>query len=123
MSRPLGATFGIAHGLSNAVLLPTVTEYSITGASIRYATVARTLGVAVADDTDADACKKLLSGLRALNDDLQIPRLRDLPGVKGDAFEASLAKMAEDALASGSPGRNPVVPTADEIVDLYRRAW
>jgi alcohol dehydrogenase class IV len=123
MSRPLGATFGIAHGLSNAVLLPTVTEYSITGASIRYATVARTLGIAVADDTDADACKKLLSGLRALNDDLQIPRLRDLPGVKGDAFEASLAKMAEDALASGSPGRNPVVPTADEIVDLYRRAW
>ena len=40
-----------------------------------------------------------------------------------DAFEASLGKMADDALASGSPGRNPVVPAADEIVDLYRRAW
>jgi alcohol dehydrogenase len=31
--------------------------------------------------------------------------------------------MADDALASGSPGRNPVVPAAEEIVDLYRRAW
>src|SRR5205807_10416652 len=111
------------HGLSNAVLLPTVTEYSIAGASSRYATVARTLGVADAGDSDGDACKLLLIGLQALNDDLQIPRLRDLPGLEQDAFESSLAKMADDALASGSPGRNPVVPAAEEIVDLYRRAW
>jgi alcohol dehydrogenase class IV len=52
-----------------------------------------------------------------------VPRLRDLRGVERDRFEESLPKMAEDALASGSPARNPVVPTADEIVDLYRRAW
>jgi alcohol dehydrogenase class IV len=123
MSRPLGAVFGIPHGLSNAVLLPIVTEYSIAGASSRYGTVARTLGVADAHDSDGDACEKLLSGLQALNDDLQIPRLRDLPGLDQDAFEASLAKMADDALASGSPARNPVVPAASEIVDLYRRAW
>jgi hypothetical protein len=31
--------------------------------------------------------------------------------------------MAHDALASGSPANNPVVPTADQIIDLYRRAW
>jgi alcohol dehydrogenase class IV len=28
--------------------------------------------------------------------------------------------MADDALASGSPANNPRVPTADEIVQLYR---
>ena len=28
--------------------------------------------------------------------------------------------MAEDALASGSPARNPIVPEAAEIVELYR---
>jgi len=31
--------------------------------------------------------------------------------------------MAGDALASGSPGNNPKVPTGEEIVDLYERAW
>jgi alcohol dehydrogenase len=31
--------------------------------------------------------------------------------------------MAEQALASGSPGNNPVVPTADEIADLYRTVF
>jgi alcohol dehydrogenase class IV len=31
--------------------------------------------------------------------------------------------MADDALASGSPQNNAVVPTAAEIVALYRAAW
>jgi alcohol dehydrogenase class IV len=123
MSRPLGAVFGIAHGLSNAVLLPAVTEYSLPGAPERYATVSRTLGAATLDDSDGEAGDKLLAALQGLNNDLEVPRLRDLPGVERDRFEASLEKMAEDALTSGSPSRNPVVPSADQIVDLYRRAW
>jgi alcohol dehydrogenase class IV len=31
--------------------------------------------------------------------------------------------MARQALASGSPGNNPRVPTEDEIVALYREAY
>jgi alcohol dehydrogenase class IV len=123
MSRPLGAVFGIPHGLSNAVLLPTVTEYSLPGAPKRYATVARTLGVASLWDSDADAGSKLLEALRKLNDDLEVPRLREIPSVDRDRFDANLSKMAEDAVASGSPSRNPQVPQPDEIVDLYRLAW
>src|ERR1043166_2682323 len=38
MSRPIGALFHLPHGLSNAVLLPTVTRFSIRGAPDRYAT-------------------------------------------------------------------------------------
>jgi alcohol dehydrogenase class IV len=30
--------------------------------------------------------------------------------------------MARDGLDSGSPANNPRVPTADEIVELYRQA-
>jgi alcohol dehydrogenase class IV len=123
MSRPLGATFGIPHGLSNAVLLPTVTEYSVDGATDRYATVARTLGVADIEDDDGEAVRKLLDGLRQLNDDLEVPRLRDLPGVSADLFEASLSKMSDDAIASGSPARNPKIATPADVIDLYRRAW
>jgi alcohol dehydrogenase class IV len=114
MSRPLGAMFHVPHGLSNAVLLPAVTRFSRVGAPDRYATVARTMGLAP---------EELVPGLEALNERLGVPRLRDLPGVTRERFEASLPKMAADALASGSPARNPVVPTAEEIVDLYRGAW
>jgi alcohol dehydrogenase class IV len=31
--------------------------------------------------------------------------------------------MAEDALASGSPQNNPVVPTVEEVMALYRAAF
>jgi alcohol dehydrogenase class IV len=123
MSRPVGAVFGIPHGLSNAVLLPTVTEYSLRGAPARYAIVARALGAADIADSDADAGAKLLHSLRRLNNDLQVPRLREIPDVSRRQFDASLTKMAQDALASGSPARNPVVPEAAEIEELYRGAW
>jgi alcohol dehydrogenase class IV len=123
MSRPLGAVFGVPHGLSNAVLLPAVTAYSLAGAPERYATVARALGVARSDDSVADAGERLLDELAQLNQDLQVPRLRELPGVEEATFAANLAKMASDALASGSPERNPIVPAASDIEAIYRQAW
>jgi alcohol dehydrogenase len=123
MSRPLGAIFHLPHGLSNAVLLPAVTRFSLPGATARYAAVARAMGLAAAGDADEAAAHALADGLEALNARLGIPRLGECPGMERERFERSLEKMAEDALASGSPQNNPVVPTAAQIVELYRRAW
>jgi alcohol dehydrogenase len=123
MSRPLGALFHVPHGISNAMLLPTVTRFSISGAMARYAMIARTMGWAATADADEAAAAALVSGLEALNGRLKIPRLRDDPRIREQKFFSSLEKMAADALASGSPQNNPVVPTAEEIVELYRAAW
>lgn len=123
MSRPIGAVFHLPHGLSNAILLPAVTRYSIPGAEARYATVARTLRAAVADDSDETACARLVDWLEALNQRLEIPRLSACKGVTSEVFEARVGKMASDALASGSPANNPRVPSEEEIVQLYRKAW
>ncbi len=122
MSRPLGLLFHIPHGLSNAMLLPAVTRFSLAGAEARYATVARTMGLC-ADASDASAAASLVEGLEKLNGRLEVPRIRDFKGATLEVFEATLEKMASDALASGSPANNPVVPTASEIVQLYREAW
>ena len=122
-SRPLGAIFHLPHGLSNAVLLPNVTRFSLRGAPGRYAEIARLMGYADRDVPDDVAAASLAEGLAALNERLEIPRLRDCPQMDYGRFEASLAKMADDALASGSPQNNPVVPTAEQIVMLYQEAW
>jgi alcohol dehydrogenase len=123
MSRPLGLLFHIPHGLSNAMLLPAVTRFSLAGAEARYATVARTMGLCAADASDASAAASLVEGLEKLNARLEVPRIRDFKGATLEVFEAALEKMASDALASGSPANNPVVPTASEIVQLYLEAW
>lgn len=120
MSRPIGAHFHVAHGLSNAMLLPTVTAFSIDAAPARYATCARVMGMAADSDSDAVACGKLVDGLHRLNDDLGVPTPASLGHVADDAM---LTLMAQQALASGSPQNNPRVPTEDEIVSLYRAMW
>src|SRR5262245_43245919 len=55
MSRPIGTHFHVPHGLSKAVLLLAVTEYSLNAALERYATAARAMGVAEAGTDDASA--------------------------------------------------------------------
>jgi len=123
MSRPVGAVFHLPHGLSNAVLLPAVTRFSIPGAEARYATISRTLGAADGKDSDKSAGEQLIDWLEGLNRRLELPRLSGCRGVSAETFEASLEKMASDALASGSPANNPRLPESAEIVELYRAAW
>src|SRR6185437_5765074 len=76
MSRPIGAHFHVPHGLSNAILLPAVTEFSIPAALARYAAAARAMGVASEAEGDQSATAKLLEELRALNHDLEVPTPR-----------------------------------------------
>jgi len=120
MSRPIGAHFHVAHGLSNAMLLPAVTAFSAEAAPARYATCARAMRWADDQDADALACAKLIEGLRQLNADLAVPS----PSLLGLTAEAGMLDlMATQALASGSPDNNPKVPSHAEIVELYTEIW
>jgi len=123
MSRPIGAVFHLPHGLSNAILLPTVTRFSVEAGASRYATIARTVGCAHPGTPDTAACAALIDWLEKLNTDLELPRLSQCRGVTREKMDAAIEKMASDALASGSPANNPRVPTATEIVELYRQSW
>ena len=122
MSRPIGAFFHVPHGLSNAMLLPAITRWSVPAARERYAECARTMGVAGADLDDSGACSRLLLELEALNSELSVPTLREF-GVEETHFQAVVETMAEQAEASGSPGNNPRIPTQDEMIALYREVW
>tara|TARA_B100000925_G_scaffold234311_1_gene182922 strand:- start:131 stop:691 length:561 start_codon:yes stop_codon:yes gene_type:complete len=120
MSRPIGAHFHVAHGLSNAMLLPKVTEFSIKGNEGRYATCARVMKWAAENDNDDIACSKLVENLFILNEDLKVPSPRNL----GHSADYDLLKlMASQALASGSPQNNPRVPTENQIIQLYQEVW
>ncbi|WP_380281663.1 iron-containing alcohol dehydrogenase [Kitasatospora purpeofusca] len=122
MSRPIGAHFHVAHGLSNAMLFPAVTAFSVHAAPARYADCARALGAATAADPDDAAADKLVDALRALCRDLDVPTPRSY-GIAHEAWTRLTPLMAEQALASGSPANNPAVPSAAQIQDLYARIY
>jgi len=122
MSRPIGAHFHVAHGLSNAMLLPAITAFSIPGARNRYADCARQLGAADRGDSDETASHKLVDFIDTLCGDVEVPSPRTF-GIDETRWEELIPLMTEQALASGSPSNNPVVPSAQEITELYRKVY
>ena len=122
MSRPIGALYHVPHGLSNAMLLPTVTEYSLSSAFSKYAVAAKAMDVAGFNDSENIATKKLIKELYSLNIDLEVPSPKKY-GIDENSFFDNIEKMADQAIASGSPANNPKVPSKDEIIDLYTKLW
>ena len=122
MSRPIGAFYHVPHGLSNAMLLPAVTEFSLPSATKRYADCSRAMGVALSEENDEIANQKLLSELVAINEELNVPTPREF-GINETDFMNNLEVMAKQAIASGSPGNNPRVPEVHEIIDIYKLLW
>lgn len=122
MSRPIGAHFHVPHGMSNAMLLPAVTRWSLNAALPRYANAARLAGFARDDDADQLAGARLLDALDSLNEDLAVPTPEGFGVARAD-WNARIAQMAEQALASGSPANNPAIPDAAEIAVLYDQVY
>jgi alcohol dehydrogenase class IV len=122
MSRPIGAYFHVAHGASNAALLGAVTEFSLIGNPARYAQIAKAMGENVGGLSDLEGAQLAAKAIKRLIKDIQIPSLKDL-GVDRTKLDQLAPKMAEDAIASRSPGNNPRQATKEEIVELYKIAY
>jgi alcohol dehydrogenase class IV len=122
MARPIGAFFHVAHGLSIAMLMPTVIAFSAPADIRLYANAARAMGVAGEDESNESAVNNLVNEYIAFNKDLEVPTPKAY-GIDPARWESLLGTMAEQALASGSPANNPRAATAEEIVQLYKQAW
>ena len=122
MSEPLGACFHVPHGLSNAMLLPAVTKFSITGALSRYAEIARCMDFANSSMANEECCQMLIDGLNKLNRDLEIPSPKSF-GIEKISYGRHIEKMANDAASASSTGNNPVTPTIDQIKEIYSETY
>src|SRR5699024_7091497 len=103
MSRPIGALFNIPHGISNAMLLAPVLEFSLADCEAELAIIGRNVNHSLIDKSDEEAASQFIQDIKQLCFDLEIPSL-EAWGVDESKFMQSLDKMATDALASGSPG-------------------
>lgn len=122
MSRPIGAYFHIHHGLSNAVLLLDVMEFSISGAPKRYADIAKAMGEQIDGLSPMKQADAAITAVERLVNDIQMPRLGEI-GIDKTDFDKVVEKMAADAIASGSPANNPRQATQKEIIQLYNRCF
>ena len=73
LAYPLGGKYRIAHGISNAILLPFVMRFNIVGNEEKFRDIALAMGLDVASQTPQLAASALIDALFDLNRDLEIP--------------------------------------------------
>lgn len=122
MSRPIGALFHVAHGLSNAMLIQVCLGFALEGAYDRFAELGRAIGAAEGSDSDKEASEKFLKAIVALVEELETPTLAQY-GIDKEAFFNVIEKMAHDAMESGSPQNTRREITEADVVEMYKKLW
>ncbi|WYU52247.1 iron-containing alcohol dehydrogenase [Bacillus sp. FSL K6-0047] len=120
LAYPLGGRFNMAHGVSNAVLLPYVMRENKVACVDRLAVIAEVLGVKEKGMGASEGADQAISAMERLCDQVHIPsNLREF-GIR----RADLTAMAEDASKIDRLLKNnPRLLERDTILSIYERAW
>lgn len=119
LSYPLGSMYHIAHGLSNALLLPFVMEFNIPAVPGRYAAIARSLGCADSE-TDTETALAGVEKIRELINHCNIPA--SLKEIEID--KNTIPQMAADAMKiTRLLKNNPRPITIDDAINIYEAAY
>ncbi|SEK96287.1 bifunctional acetaldehyde-CoA/alcohol dehydrogenase [Streptacidiphilus jiangxiensis] len=135
MAHTLGNTFHVAHGRTNALLLPHVIRHNGTvthkatpwpkaetyRAPERLAEIARMLGLPAS--TTAEGVESYARAVEELRDRCGIPRSFQAEGVDEQAFLAALPQQALNAYADQCAPANPRMPMIDDMKRLMTRAY
>ncbi|MGW7349057.1 bifunctional acetaldehyde-CoA/alcohol dehydrogenase [Streptomyces sp. NPDC054854] len=135
MAHTLGNTFKVAHGRTNAILLPHVIRHNGTvshkatpwpkaevyRAPERFQEIARMLGLPAA--TPAEGVESYARAVEELRTGCGIPASFAEEGVDEEAFVAALPVQAMNAYADQCAPANPRMPMIDDMKRLMRQAY
>ncbi len=118
IAHTLSAHFGLAHGMANAAVLPYVMEYNAESCPEKMAEMARTIGLPVTGNADADKYF-LAEELKHLIRRLKIKTLSE-QGISRDDFEM----LTEDVLKEPVLGFNPRQNiTKSDVIEILEKAF
>ncbi len=119
LSYPLGSMFHLAHGLSNALLLPYVMEYNIPAAPKKYADVAIALGCERQDNDTATA----YAGVKKIR---ELVKACGIPATLKEVNvpETAIPQMAVDAMKiQRLLKNNPRLIEEKYAIEIYKAAY
>ena len=116
LAYPLGGKYRMAHGLSNAILLPSVMAFNQVGCEVRFAAMARAMALPVGDQDDHAAAAAFVQALQQLNTDLGIP-----DNLKSLGIQASDLDSLVDGASKVTRllDNNPRSMTRDDMRQIY----
>lgn len=119
IAEALGGRYDTPHGVPNAMVLSTVTEFNIPSAVEKYAEIARHLGVDTAGMTTEEAAYRCVDAMKSICSDVKIPRMRDFDVIDPKDFQA----LAEASFRNMSTPNNPRELTVQDFFDLLTKAY
>ena len=117
MAHKTGAVFHIPHGCANAIFLPYVIEFNKKICADRYATIARTLGLA--GNNDDELVDSLIAMIQDMNKKMEIPLTLKEYGVTEEDFKANIDFISENAVKDACTGSNPRPITVAEMKKVF----
>lgn len=115
MAHQLGGFYDLPHGVCNALLLPHVEEFNMRAAKARLDEVGAILS---ANNQELEGLG-VIDAIKKLAGIVGIPKsLREL-GVKEEDFKV----LAENAMKDVCGLTNPVQPTLDEVIAIFKAAY
>ena len=117
MAHPLGAMFGVPHGVGNAICLPVTMEFNLYSNPDKIAEIAGLFGKDTSGMDTIQAAKLAVDTVYELLDSLPIPPLSDW-NVTPDDIE----KLSEEAMKGGDRSTNPRETTVEDFEKLYQKA-
>jgi alcohol dehydrogenase len=118
LSYPLGIMFHLAHGLSNAMLLPYVMEFNIPAHTTKYANIAIVIGCTQLA-TELETAYSGVQKIKEINKAVGIPSSLAQLNVPATAIE----KMAKDAMkVQRLLKNNPREITEKDAIEIYKAA-
>ena len=121
MAHPLGAFYDTPHGVANALLLPYVLEYNAESpAKPKFKAIAKAMGVKRTKKMTDDECvKAAIDAVRSLSKSIGIPQKLSEIGVKQEDLQALSVAAFNDVCTGG----NPRPTSAEEILEIYKKAY
>lgn len=117
MAHQLGGLYDLPHGVCNAMLLPIVEEENAKHAPEKFRVIAKTIGYNVADKTDKECVDYVIGRIKALSEEVGIPKSLKEVGVDNPDFEL----LAENAMKDACAGANPVFFDKEKLVELFKK--
>lgn len=119
LAYPLGGTFKVPHGISNALLLPSVLEFNLPAAPDRYAQIALAMGC----DSGSSDLETARHGIAHIRDLAQ--RCGCLPSLsQWDIPQDAIEPMAKSAMTvTRLLKNNPRTLTLDDAISIYQSVF
>jgi len=121
LAYPIGGTFHVPHGLSNALVLPHVLRFNASEAAPDYAELAPLIFPDIDTARNSqEVCAEFIERLAALSATVGLPqKLREVGITRGD-----LPSMASDAMKQTRLlVNNPRKVTEQDALAIYQAAW